>query len=194
MLTGLAGGLGSMFAVRLTLGLGEGAAFPTATRAMASRLPAASWGFAQGITHSASRLGNAITPPLIAALILALSWRASFLILGAASLVWLLLWGIGFHDAAEPAHRAPSIQTPWRRLILRMLPVTAVDFCYGWMLWLFLNWLPGFFQNEYHQDLKKSAIFAAGVFLAGVIGDTLGGILSDRILQPTGNRTAPEPG
>src|ERR1700710_3181336 len=47
-----------------------------------------------------------------------------------------------------------SAATPWRRLILRMLPVTAVDFCYGWMLWLFLNWLPSFFQNEYHQDLK----------------------------------------
>ena len=47
MLTGLAGGLGSLFAVRLALGFGEGAAFPTATRAMASWLPAQSWGFAR---------------------------------------------------------------------------------------------------------------------------------------------------
>jgi len=139
MLTGLAGGLGSMFAVRMALGFGEGAAFPTATRAMASALPAARWGFAQGITHSAARLGNAITPPLIAALILALSWRASFLILGAASLVWVLFWGVGFRDVAEALPTAPSIPIPWRRLILRMLPVTAVDFCYGWMLWLFLS-------------------------------------------------------
>jgi MFS family permease len=190
MLTGLAGGLGSLFAVRLALGFGEGAAFPTATRAMASWLPADSWGFAQGITHSAARLGNALTPPLISALILMLSWRASFLILGAGSLVWVLIWGLWFRDAPEPTRSAfiTAAPTPWRRLILRMLPVTMVDFCYGWMLWLFLNWLPSFFQNEYHQDLKKSAIFSAGVFLAGVVGDTLGGVLSDRILQRTGSR------
>jgi hypothetical protein len=23
--------------------------------------------------------------------------------------------------------------------------VTAVDFCYGWTLWLFLSWIPSFF-------------------------------------------------
>ena len=175
MLTGLAGGLFSLFTVRMALGFGEGAAFPTATRAMASWLTAESWGFAQGITHSAARLGNALTPPLIAALIVMLSWRASFLILGADSLVWVVIRAFYFRDAPEPApaDTIRSVPTPWRKLILRMLPVTAVDFCYGWMLWLFLNWLPSFFQDEYHQDLKKSAIFSAGVFLAGVVGDTL---------------------
>jgi MFS family permease len=188
MLTGLAGGLVSLFALRMALGFGEGAAFPTATRAMASWLPAESWGFAQGITHSAARLGNALTPPLISMLILMLSWRASFVILGGCSLVWVLVWAFRFRDAPVSSVTIRSVATPWRRLILRMLPVTAVDFCYGWMLWLFLNWLPSFFQTEYHQDLKRSAIFSAGVFLAGVAGDTLGGVLSDRILRRTGSR------
>jgi MFS family permease len=71
-----------------------------------------------------------------------------------------------------------------------MLPVTAVDFCYGWTLWLFLSWIPSFFYQNYHQDLQKSAFYSAGVFLAGVIGDTLGGVLSDRILRRTGDRDA----
>jgi MFS family permease len=194
MLTGLAGGLGSLFAVRMALGFGEGAAFPTATRGMASWLPAASWGYAQGITHSAARLGNAVTPPLISMLILALSWRASFVIAGAASLVWVLAWTLLTRGSrmvpsgSKPEAIAATEPTPWRLLIRRILPVTAVDFCYGWMLWLFLNWLPSFFQNEYHQDLKKSAIFSAGVFIAGVVGDTAGGVLSDRILKRTGSR------
>jgi len=68
-----------------------------------------------------------------------------------------------------------------------MMPVTLTDFCYGWILWLYLNWLPSFFLHEYKLDLKKSALFAAGVFLAGVVGDTVGGILSDRILRRTGD-------
>src|SRR5258707_14573379 len=62
MLTGLVGGLASLFAVRLLLGIGEGAAFPTATRALSSWMPASKRGFAQGITHSFARLGNAVTP------------------------------------------------------------------------------------------------------------------------------------
>jgi MFS family permease len=42
-LTGAAGGLASLVAIRLAVGFGEGAAFPTATRAMASWTPAGSW-------------------------------------------------------------------------------------------------------------------------------------------------------
>ncbi len=43
------------------------------------------------------------------------------------------------------------------------------------------------FLHEYKLDIKKSALFAAGVFFAGVIGDTVGGLLSDRILKKTGD-------
>jgi len=187
MLTGAVGGLVSLFAVRMALGFGEGAAFPTATRAMAQALPAAEWGFAQGITHSAARLGNALTPPLIALLIAVLSWRASFVIIGAASLIWVAAWLLVYREGPSAGAARAKVRTPWRLLAARVLPVTAVDFCYGWMLWLFLNWLPGFFQNEYHLALGKSAAFSASVFIAGVVGDTLGGLASDRILRATGS-------
>jgi nitrate/nitrite transporter NarK len=66
-----------------------------------------------------------------------------------------------------------------------MLPVTIVDFCYGWTLWLFLSWIPTFFFENYHQNLQASAMFSGGVLLAGVIGDTVGGIFSDRLLHRT---------
>jgi sugar phosphate permease len=66
--TGLVGGLGSLIATRVVLGFGEGSAFPTATRALSVWMPRPRWGFAQGVTHSASRLGNVLTPPLVAAL------------------------------------------------------------------------------------------------------------------------------
>jgi nitrate/nitrite transporter NarK len=68
-----------------------------------------------------------------------------------------------------------------------MWPVTLTYFCYGWTLWLYLNWLPLFFKNNYSLDIKNSALFASGVFLAGVVGDSLGGILSDRIFKKTGD-------
>jgi len=202
--TGAVGGLLSLFAARLALGIGEGATFPTATRAMAVWVPERNWGFAQGITHSSARIGNAVTPPLIALLVSLVSWRGAFVVLAALSLIWVAIWWWSFRDvptappltseelAALPARsRGNAAKTvPWLKLFRRMLPVTAVDFCYGWTLWLFLSWIPSFFYQNYQQSLTQSAFYSAGVFLAGVIGDTLGGVISDRILHRTGSRTA----
>jgi MFS family permease len=204
VLTGAAQGFVSLFALRLALGFGEGAAFPTATRAMSSWVPVRSWGFAQGITHSFARLGNAITPPIMATLLLFVSWRGSFLVLGLSSFLWLFVWAWYFRneprdhpaiteaELAElpPLRRASRRAIPWRPLAQRILPVTIVDFCYGWTLWLFLSWIPTFFFENYHLNLQASAMFSGGVLFAGVIGDTVGGLASDRLLRMTGNLVA----
>ncbi len=203
ILTGFITGLLTLVLARVLLGFGEGATFPTATRAMQDWTPAGQRGLAQGLTHSFARLGNAATPPLIAALMVAVTWRGSFVLLGLISLAWVVVWVFYFrndpkdHPAITEAEllRLPLRRTqaavekrvPWRPLLRRMWPVTLTYFCYGWCLWLYLNWLPLFFKNSYSMDIKKSAIFASGVFFAGVIGDSLGGVLSDAILARTGN-------
>jgi MFS family permease len=201
VMTGAAGGFAALLAARLALGFGEGAAFPTATRAMTSWIPEARFGFAQGITHSFARFGNAVTPPLIAALVALVSWRGSFVVLGLASLVWVAAWYGFFRDEPRqhkrmteaelatlpPPRSAVKRKVSWLRLARRILPVTLVDFCYGWILWLFLSWIPSFFVQNFHLNLKDSALFSAGVFFAGVVGDTLGGIVSDGILRRSGD-------
>lgn len=200
-LTGLAGGMVSLFLVRILLGFGEGATFPTATRAMQYWTPAASRGFAQGLTHAFSRVGNSATPLLVASLMAAFTWRGSFVILGAVSLVWVMAWVWYFRDepkdhssiTAEELARLPTPKSarqpavPWGALIARMWPVTFTYFCYGWCLWLYLNWLPLFFKSTFSLNIRDSAIFSSGVFFAGVIGDTLGGVLSDRIYKMSGD-------
>jgi len=77
---------------------------------------------------------------------------------------------------------------PFARLAARMLPVTLVYFCYGWTLWFFLAWIPSYFLHSYQLKLSSSALFAAGVFLAGTCGDFLGGVVSDRIFERTKSR------
>jgi MFS family permease len=187
--TGLVGGLGALVAARFALGLGEGAIFPTATRAMATAVPQPSWGFAQGVTHASARIGNAVTPPLVALLVGYATWRGSFLFFAAFNLVWILPWWwvsrgeAPARKAAEPAMRPV---TPWWALARRMVPVTCVDFCYGWTLWLFLSWIPSYFTDNFHLNLKGSALYSSGVFTAGVVGDLTGGVLSDFLLRRTG--------
>jgi sugar phosphate permease len=205
ILTGLVGGLVSLFLARLLLGFGEGATFPVATRAMQNWVPASKRGFAQGITHSFARAAFGITPPVVVLLIELTSWRGSFAVLGSMSLIWVFAWFWYFRDdpkehkgitAKDLESLAPSsvdanppkAEIPWTRLALRILPVTLTYFCYGWVLWLLLNWLPSFFKDGYQLDLKDSAYYTAAVSFAGVIGDIAGGFFSDSILRATGSR------
>jgi sugar phosphate permease len=205
LFTGLVSGLAAMVFLRVLLGFGQGATFPTATRAMSDWTAKENRAFAQGITHASARLGNALTPPLVAWLIAAVTWRGSFIVLGVFSLAWTVAWGLYFRD--DPGDH-PSITSreleflpsyaarkkrekepvPWLSLARRMFPVAVVYFCYGWTLWLYLAWIPSFFFHSYRLDLKGSALFSAGVFSAGVLGNTLGGVVSDRIFEKTHDR------
>ena len=125
--------------------------------------------------------------------------------MGVLSFVWVLTWAWYFRDnprdhsgvTQTEIERLPKFRTradrktdpvPWGRLTKRMLPVTFVYFCYGWTLWLYLAWIPQYFLNSYKLNLRESALFSAGVFLGGVVGDTLGGVVSDRIYENTGDR------
>lgn len=204
LLTGLAGGLASLFLIRFLLGIGEGATFPTATRAMQYWVAKDRRGWAQGVTHAFARAGNAVTPPIVVLLMSLMGWRAAFVILGAVSAVWVVAWALYFRDDPKshrgvtaqevealpafvpPAQRAKVI-TPWGPLLRRMAPVTLTYFCYGWSLWLYLFWLPSFFKEGEKLQLTSTAFYSFAVFLAGVVGDMLGGSISDHLLRRTGN-------
>src|SRR5215471_6683468 len=80
LVMGLAHDLSDMIVGRVLLGIGV-SALPVATRAMSSWTSRERRGFAQGITHAFARLGNALTPPLVAWLMILAGWLGSFLII-----------------------------------------------------------------------------------------------------------------
>ncbi|MBN4665228.1 MFS transporter [Pandoraea nosoerga] len=202
--TGFAGSIAMLVALRFLLGVGEGGAFPTATRAFTYWMPVGERGFAQGITHSFARLGGAITPPVVLAIVVAFGWREAFIVLGVVSLAWTALYAKVFSNTPEQhrhitpeetaeigyragdCERAKRASTPWRKLVRRMWLVTFVDFCYGWLLWVYLTWMPSYLRESQGFDLKQLALFTALPLLAGVVGDTLGGVVSDKLYKATG--------
>src|SRR5216684_1774657 len=142
ILTGFTGGLVTLFLCRVLVGVGEGATFPVATRAMQNWMPLGRRGFAQGLTHAFARLGNAVTPPIVAWLIAMVAWRGSFVALGCVSLVWVAAWFFYFRDnpsdhpgvTREELERLPHRgvldnkarpSVPWPALTRRMTPVTV---------------------------------------------------------------------
>jgi MFS family permease len=200
ILTGLASGLVLLVAARLLLGLGEAPCLSTGTRAMGIWVPKARWGFAQGLAQSATRGATALTPIIIASLITATSWRGSFIIVGVAGLAWMLVWYALFRDnpqqdsrtSAEELKTLVPVETkvsdiPYFRLFRRFFPLFLSFFCHGWTLWVYLTWLPSFFLQTYHVNLKTSALFTSGILTAGIVGNLTGGIVSDWIFKKTNN-------
>jgi ACS family D-galactonate transporter-like MFS transporter len=205
ILCGFAWGFTSLVLFRVLLGVGEGGAFPAATRAFTYWMPCAERGFAQGITHSFARLGGAVTPPIVLFIVTTQGWRESFIVLGIISLLWTMIYVWLFrntpleHKWVKPAElseiggsceemtKAAKGKTPWNQMIRKMWLVTLVDFCYGWSLWVFLTWLPSYLKDARGYDLKQLALFATLPLMAGVVGDTLGGVVSDLMYKKTGN-------
>jgi MFS family permease len=202
--TGAVTGLLSLFAVRLVLGMGEGATLPAATRALSKWTPLASRGTAVGITHAAGRLGAGAAAPIVAFLIIWFSWRISFVALGVLSAFWAVVWWRFFREdprrhpgitsaelaalpTADPASRIGSGPVPWRRLVPRVAPLMIIYFCQGWTGWLYVTWMPSLFQKNYGLDLKKSSLFYAAMLVCAMAAEFLGGVVTDYLLRRTRN-------
>jgi MFS transporter, ACS family, hexuronate transporter len=92
MLTGLAGGLGSMSAYRFILGIGEAFNWPCALKVTERLLEPKDRVLANGIFNSGTALGALMAPVIVTVLTLRFGWRSSFLVTGAVGFFWIVLW------------------------------------------------------------------------------------------------------
>ncbi len=203
IVSGLASSLSQLVLSRFVVGAGESAVYPTVARVVGTWIPDARRGSAQGTIHATGRVGNAAAPIVVTALIVSSSWRTAFVILGAATILYVALLFLVLRDDPH-AHprvtraeldRLPSVhgaagqgQMRWGRFAARVWPAAAVAFCHGWMLWFFLNWIPTYFAHAQGLNLKESAAFTTLVLVGGVAGTACGGLLTDAWFRHTGNR------
>src|ERR1700693_3357263 len=96
--TALAWNGASMAGFRFLFGIGEAGAFPIATRSLSRWMLPTERGFAQGVTHAGSRLGAAITYPIVALLMVAYGWRLALVAFGLLGLLWAAVWYWYYRD------------------------------------------------------------------------------------------------
>ncbi len=202
----------SFIIVRFLFGIGEAGAFPGATRAMQLWYPRRERGLVQGVTHSASRLGAAIAPPIVILIMTRFGWRPVFYVCGAVGLLWSLWWcltyrnlpeehslvneaeletirGRGANGEINPPALEKQTNVPWGTLVSsgNMWAIMFAYFTYVYCLWIFLSWLPSYLVEFRHFTLIKVGLFASLPLLAGVVGDTVGGLATDWLLRATGS-------
>src|ERR1700704_2471516 len=99
-LHGLAMNFGFLLAARFLLGMGEGGAFPAATRVVAEWVPLRQRSTAMGIINAGTGIGLVLAPPLIGIVLLTSGWREVFFLAGALGIAWVIWWSVSYKSAA----------------------------------------------------------------------------------------------
>lgn len=198
----------SMIVCRFLFGMGEAGAFPNATRSLSRWMLPSERGFAQGITHAGARLGSAVTPVVVVALIALWGWRAPFVIFAVLGIIWAAAWfwyyrdtpnehpdvneaekqlitdALGESGAAGKVRKA----VPWGQLIKapQLWLLSAMYACYAYILAIFLTWFPNYLMNARGFSLAEMGLYASLPLAAAVIGDVCGGSVSDHLFKRTG--------
>jgi ACS family hexuronate transporter-like MFS transporter len=200
----LASTAGSFRFWRGVLGFGEAGNWPGAAKAVGEWFPVKERALGMGIFNTGAAVGGALSPPIIAWLATSYGWRSTFVITGVLGFAWLAAWLI--------VYRLPE-QHPWissaeRTYIVsgRNAPQTSggVEWKPGWMTlltyrqtwavvmgrfltdpiwWLYVFWMPSYFQEARGFSLQQVGWSTWFPFLAAGIGALTGGWASGHLIH-----------
>jgi ACS family glucarate transporter-like MFS transporter len=188
-LTGAAWNLVSLVTIRFLFGISEAGAYPGAARAICNWLPLGERGRANGILISGSRLGGAVSFPLLAWMLTRWQWRTSFWLLGGIGLVWAILWLLWFRD--YPAHvqveAAPrdAIHKPSGIELSTVLRSKSVGlamvqyFASNFTFFIALSWMMPYLKRRFHLADGDAVAYAMAPLLFGTLSLWIAGWLVD---------------
>lgn len=186
-LTGAAWNLASLVVIRFLFGVGEAGAFPGSARAVVNWLPAGERGRANGVLFSGSRLGAAVSFPLLAWMLTRWSWRPSFFILGGLGATWAIVWFLWFRDhpagvtAADPGRNGgPSVALFRHKGIgLAMAQYFATNFT----TFLVLSWMLPYLKKQYQLSDSRAALYSMIPLVMAASAQWLTGWMVDRLYR-----------
>ncbi len=184
----LASSAGSLSFWRGFMGLGESGNFPAAIKSVAEWFPKRDRALATGIFNAGAPVSSIVGPPLFAWLVLAAGWRACFLLTAASGLVWLLFWMLTpkppqLADPDEQAETGPAIGWSQALRFRETWGFAAAKFFSDPVWWFYLYWLPPYFFDVRHMDLKQIGWALPIIYTVAGIGSVAGGWLSGWLIR-----------
>jgi ACS family hexuronate transporter-like MFS transporter len=189
-LHGLAMNFGFLLVARCLLGMGEGGAFPAATRVVAEWIPPHQRSTAMGIINAGTAVGSVLAPPLIGIILLTAGWRMVFFAAGAVGFAWVIWWLVTYRGNSKI-----SIATLDARLVAQQLSFTDVlsmrrvqvlvfaKFMSDSAWYFYLFWLPKYLYDVRGFDVRHVSYYAWIPYAASGVGSFLGGWLSSALLR-----------
>ena len=203
-------GLYILLFYRFGLGVSEAPCFPTNSRIVGIWFPRQERARATGIYTVGEYLGLAFFGPSLFWITAAFGWRAMFVVVGVAGILFGLIWWFTYREPGE-SRKVNQAELDFIAAGGGLAPANAVKVPFSWanvrklltyrQIWgaglgqfagnvtlvFFLTWFPTYLATERHMAFVKAGFFAILPFLAAAIGVMFGGWLSDTLLNRTGS-------
>ena len=197
MLSAFANSFGIIYAARVALGIAESPFFTSGLKVADKWFNKTERALPVSIINTGSQLANAIAPPLLTFLMLTMSWRGMFIVIGALGIVIALVWlriyrdptmkeqfiikGAEFEEQQQPKEK----QAGWGELLKKKNTWFMVLGAFGifYTVWVYLTWLPSYLQTARGFSLSQIGWLAGLPFLCGIVGVLTGGILSGKLIK-----------
>ena len=197
MVTAAANSFGFLYAARVALGITEAPFFTSALKVNERWFNKSERALPVSLVNTGSQIANAIAPPLLTFLLLTMSWRGMFIIVGALGIVIALVWLRIYRDPSlkeqamikgDEAHAkviASVEKVAWGTLFAQRNTWFMILGAFGifYTVWVYLTWLPSYLQTARGFSLAESGGIAALPFLCGILGVLFGGWLSGRLIK-----------
>src|SRR5687768_2372239 len=157
---GLAGGLAALVLLRLLMGVGEATFYPSALSLLSRRVPALQRARATATMQFGAVVGPAIGTLLGGLLMLRYGWRAMFIVMGLASLLWLIAWRRWMRRSPQDPSPAGADNNPPYTLILRQRALWGGmmgTFCSNYAFYFVFSWLPLYLVHERGLSLAAAS-------------------------------------
>ncbi|MBB5467585.1 sugar phosphate permease [Paraburkholderia sp. CI2] len=194
-----------MFGCRLLLGVGEAGAYPSCTKLVSQWFAPKERAIATSIFDSGSRVGSALSIPVVALIIGTLGWKAAFVLTGLLGAVWIVGWFVIYRnpvrDAMESARNAaPAARArgggqddvTWASLFRHrtLWGMMLGFFSLNFVIYFFITWFPSYLVQTRGFSLKSLGTLGMIPALIAIPGGWLGGYVSDALFRRGWSLTA----
>jgi len=182
-LMGLAGSLAALVVLRLAMGAGEATFYPSALSLLSRNVPATQRARATATMQFGALIGPAMGALLGGMVMVKFGWRAMFVVMGIASLAWLLFWRRWSRRAPGAAALPPSADDPPYRLILGQRALWGGmigTFCGNYAFYFVFSWLPLYLVNERGLSLAQMTPMTSAFYVVDGASVLATGWLLDR--------------
>src|SRR5438128_8952400 len=189
--TGLANSFGGLLAARLCLGIGESVFLPSVSKIVVGLFTPERRGLPNALVDVGTKVGPALSIYLGGMLLQDYGWRALFIGVGLASLLWLLPWT--WSMPADPdrwGERHAGGLGMAEILCRRETWGTSLGmFALGYV-WIFLiSWLPSYLVQERNYSLQQMAVLGSLPYWGMAVASLAGGWASDLWIARGGTPT-----
>jgi MFS transporter, ACS family, glucarate transporter len=201
LLRALVGLVPAFLIVRFLIGVGEAATFPCGAGLISQWFSEEKRAFASGFMIAGVGVGSALTPPLIALVMVHWGWRSAFYVSSAIGLILALAFFLrvpAFERQGHPPDKdKPSLDVgvkqpkggfQWQQILKdpNVWLLTFSDFLNAYIAYIYFFWFYLYLVNVRGFSLLRGSYFATFPFLAMAVSSPLGGWLSDSLVRGIG--------